>query len=279
MTPSESTTLITPVVGNPASATTTAFRLQPLASHIPDPIPDSQVVSSSKPANKGGRPKGSTNQAKEDLARRKVLATDLIARKYKEAQDVNPGKQLPRKTYERIHNEALAVHSLQNFSVKKNTIDKRIKRNSLVTRRMGPVSPVDEMEPILLTYVQWKQEAGQAMKPKELLQLANSMLQGSALQDNLCKFQQNLKKAGSGQLTKSWRKGFMARYDAFLRSKRGYHFNHLRMDDLTPNNIQAMYDMTYETWVAARVAVRLPESEWHYVDCNGNETSKESSVG
>ena len=207
------------------------------------------------------------------------MATDLIARKYKEARDVNPGKQLPGKKYERIHNEALAVHSLQNFSVKKNTIDQRIQRNSLVTRRRGPVSPVDQIEPILLTYVQWKQEAGQAMKPKELLQLANSMLQGSALQDNFCKFQQNLKKAGSGQLTKSWRKGFMARYDAFLRSKRGYHFNHLRMDDLTPDNIQAMYDMTYETWVVARDAVRLPESEWHYVDCNGNKTFKESSVG
>ena len=130
VTPGESTTLITPVVGTPASATTTAFRLQPLASHIPDPIPDlipdSQVVSSSKPANKGGRPKGSTNQAKEDLARRKVLATDLIARKYKEAQDVNPGKQLSGEIYEQIHSEALGAQSLQNFRVKKSTIDRRI---------------------------------------------------------------------------------------------------------------------------------------------------------
>ena len=62
-------------------------------------------------------------------------------------------------------------------------------------------------------------------------------------------------------------------------SKRGYHLNHKRMDGLTQDNMEAMYEMTYETWVHARVAVKLLESEWHYVDDQGDKTGKQFVVG
>ena len=40
-----------------------------------------------------------------------------------------------------------------------------------------------------------------------------------------------------------------------------------------------MYDLTYEVWVSSRVAVKLPESDWHYVDAGGNRTTEENRVG
>ena len=117
------------------------------------------------------------------------------------------------------------------------------------------------------------------MTPKDTLQLANSLLEGSSLQEGLRWFQRNIRKTGTGQLTESWQKGLMSRHDAFLQTKRGYHVNHLRMDDLTGDNVEAMYDMTYKTWTAARCAVRLPEDKYHYVDASGNRTTKGNAAG
>jgi len=51
------------------------------------------------------------------------------------------------------------------------------------------------------------------------------------------------------------------------------------MDDLTEDNIQAMYDMTYEIWVHGKVAVRLLKSEWCYVDQFGMRTIADNAAG
>jgi len=51
------------------------------------------------------------------------------------------------------------------------------------------------------------------------------------------------------------------------------------MNDLIQDNIEVMYDLTYQYWVDARVAVELPESEQYYVDKAGNPTAAENSVG
>ena len=97
------------------------------------------------------------------------------------------------------------------------------------------------------------------MTSKKALQLANSLLEGSLLQEDLRRFQRNIRKPGTGQLIESWKRGFMLRHNTYLWTKKGYHVNHLPMDDLTEDTIEAMYDMTYETWKAVRCAVQLPE--------------------
>ena len=71
----------------------------------------------------------------------------------------------------------------------------------------------------------------------------------------------------------------MKRNDHRLKSKRGYNLNHLQMQDLTEDNIRTMYDMTYKTWVYARVAVLLPKNEWHYVDQCGSKTTSDNAFG
>ena len=137
----------------------------------------------------------------------------------------------------------------------------RIQRDSLVTKQSGPNSPVAAMEPTLLGFVVWKQESGDALKPRETLSLADSLLENSTVKQALIQFQEGIKRKGIRQLTDGWGCGFISRQDHILQSKRGYHLNHMRMDDLTHDNTEAMYETTYETWVHARVAVKLPESE------------------
>ena len=44
----------------------------------------------------------------------------------------------------------------------------------------------------------------------------------------------------------------------------------MQMDDLTQDNIEVMYDLTYQHLVDVRVAVELPESEQYHVDKASN---------
>ena len=104
------------------------------------------------------------------------------------------------------------------------------------------------------------------MTPGETLYLANSLLGVSPLQEYLLKFQRNIRKPGTGQLTESWRKGFVPKHDAYLWTKNRYHANHFRMNDSTEDTIGKRHDITYTFWTAARYTVWLPEVKWHYVD-------------
>ena len=124
----------------------------------------------------GGRPVGSTDEAKKDLEWRKVATTNLITQQVKE---VRAAGTLSSYSYKGIHDEALEFHLLldSGFYVNKATVIRRIQRDSLVTKRSGPKSPVAALEQALLVFIQWKQEAGQAMTPKETLQLANYLLE------------------------------------------------------------------------------------------------------
>ena len=83
------------------------------------------------------------------------------------------------------------------------------------------------MEPTLLTCIQWKQEVDQPMMPQEWIALTNSLIDGSTIQTKLKAFQSNIRKIDTGQLSESWRKGFMKRNDHRLNSKRGYRLNHI----------------------------------------------------
>ena len=73
----------------------------------------------------------------------------------------------------------------------------------MVTRPTGPKSPVEEMESTILTFVQWKQESGQPMTPQELIELVNSLIDGSTIQSKFKAFQCNIRKKETGQLTES----------------------------------------------------------------------------
>jgi hypothetical protein len=68
----------------------------------------------------------------------------------------------------------------------------------LTNVRYGPVSPAAQIEPILLI------QAGQPLKPSEGVALANSLLQGSALEKQVRDFQRGIRKEPSDKLTNLW---------------------------------------------------------------------------
>jgi hypothetical protein len=66
--------------------------------------------------------------------------------------------------------------------------------------KRGPTSPALQIEQILLIQAKYRQEAGQPLKPSEGIALANSLLEGSVIQEKVRDFQKVLGKEPSGEL-------------------------------------------------------------------------------
>jgi hypothetical protein len=72
------------------------------------------------------------------------------------------GLRVARGTFNQIQREALTTYSLDNdeFTVKKSTINHRLRIDTLTNVRYGPVSLTAQIEPILRIQAKYRQEAG-----------------------------------------------------------------------------------------------------------------------
>ncbi len=120
--------------------------------------------------------------------------------------------------------------------------------------KAGPKSPVEEIEPVLLNFAAQRQEAGQPLKPSEGLELANSLIEGTPIQEKMKAFQTTIGKEATGNLSKKYWKNFMKRSQPFLESKKGTRLGASREEWTTYENLQAMYDLVYEQMIDVGVA-------------------------
>jgi hypothetical protein len=117
------------------------------------------------------------------------------------------------------------------------------------------------------------------LKPSEGLRLATSLLEGSKVQENVKNFQKASRQAPTGRLSPTWRRGFLWCNRQLLSTAKGHRLHNARLEDLTHDNIDAMYDLVYEQMIKAGVAATLPPEEHHWVDKDGNVCEKGSAAG
>ena len=137
--------------------------------------------------SKGGRPKGSTNAAKESLCFQKASAITKITNRVKEAQPLQHGQ------YKTIHNEVIKEAGI-DLKVPYKTVQTRIRRGSAKNCVRGTKSPVEPIEKVVCSFAIQRQEAGQPLTVTEGLDLANSLIQGTEHQERLKEHQQQRKK-------------------------------------------------------------------------------------
>ena len=103
----------------------------------------------------------------------------------------------------------------------------------------------------------------QPLNVKETIQVANDLIKKTDHQAELVEFQKarhlgtELFKHGS--LTKNWWLGFMRRHGHKIVTNRGERFACNRAEWTTLPNIKQMYDVLYDEFVDARIAVTLDE--------------------
>jgi len=191
------------------------------------------------------------------------------------------GGSLKRGSFKKIHQSVIQKLGIMDVSFKVNitSIQSRVYRNSLtVNKSQNQYIPTQDIEKVLLQVSTWKQEAGQPISVSEGLDLANSLIDGKSMQDDLKKFQESKKKKASGLLSRRYWKQFMKRHAKLLEAAKGHLVATNRTEWVTYDNIDRMYDLVYEQMVAAGVARCLPPDEHYWVNGNGEKTNCESDA-
>ena len=184
-----------------------------------------QEVAAKKPP---GRPIGSTNEAAADLKDRKMKAIILLTERYDTAQQ-STDKKLAPGTYKKLHDEVIKKFDLEEtgFTIKYNTIKSCIARGTTRTTR-GRESPTLALEPFLITFANYRQDAGQPMKKEEVIELANEMLKGSVIENVVINLHKENKRNPEQLLGLTWYNLFLKHNKEILKTGCGTHQHHSR---------------------------------------------------
>ena len=222
-----------------------------------------------------GRPKGSTEKRKsgdslnEERALSAVTSRLLAAREETQNADPSRNTRVANEVWKRI---CLAVSS--EFSVpidfllaRKHMAYARIRRGN-VTGARG-VSPVQEMEPLLMEMILTRQRMKQPLNKSEVLQFANSLIFGSTMKENLKTKHHQCGRSDEmiGVLGDTWFRNFTKRYKNQLSSSRPVPFPNRRTQWATYDNFKIMYDETYRIWEELGIAEKLETPQ--YLDRDG----------
>ena len=121
---------------------------------------DSDPTSDSAHRNKGGRPRGSSDNAKFQRDEAIRLAQDAMAIDYdeKRKQAKRMGRKLENGCLEKIVMKWKRKYNLdESVMIKKETIRSRSYNNKLIVKSFGPQSPMADVEPVLVDLIMKKE--------------------------------------------------------------------------------------------------------------------------
>ena len=229
-----------------------------------------------------GRPKGTSVQQTKIIEEKIIDAKNRISVLCYEKRKKSVSKRMECNSYKQIHDSVMKAIGLDtilpSFSIPWKTINSRLMRNRLIINgpNVNKKSPMEKIEPIILQFVLWKEEAHQPITPTEGLAFANSLIMGKPIQEEIKQYQTMLKKPATGILSKRYWSLFMNCYKDVIESKRGGQIANNRVKWVTYENVKMMYDLVYKQMVQAGIAVALPENEWYWVDYNGFTVESEA---
>ncbi len=236
------------------------------------------VVATRKPS--GGRPKGSTARAKQNLKEMKKRAIDEVASCYLKEKVKNGGK-VPNGSFKTVVHKVLDAFNIPGarLDINQHTILSRISRKSLQVNSRGGKSPMEEVEPVIYEFALWKQEAGQPISSGEGIALATFLIENTPLERKVQAFQASRYGKDTWSLTNSYWQGFMRRHAESLSLARGNRVAACRTEWTTYENVLEMYSLVYEQMVDAGVARNLPVEESFWTNDSGEpvETEAEAS--
>ena len=126
-----------------------------------------------------GRPKGTTVQQTKLIEEKIIEAKNRISVLCYEKRKKSASKRMERNSYKQIHDSVLKTIGLDtilpSFSIPWKTINSRLMRNRPIVNgpNVNKKSPMETIEPIILQFVLWKEEANQPITPTEGLAFAN----------------------------------------------------------------------------------------------------------
>jgi len=233
---------------------------------------------------KGGRPKGKTNEAKRSDTRKMQRALNhaaLESLSVKEEAIKNGNARVQRGAYKKIIEATEKAFNLEVGSINMDTVLKRLQPGrKVVTTGKGSVSPLIAVEAHFVDVLLQLAAMRQPLTAHGALNLINSMITGSNLQEHVVEWKQkhkvhaedngNIHKLG----IKYWQ-NFKKRHPE-INTKRAVKFDSKRDDWCTFDNFEKMYQGVYAAMVKSNVAIKLPEKTMVKLDGTRTEKKEES---
>jgi hypothetical protein len=226
---------------------------------------------------KGGRKKGMTNKRKKNLlaALQKALteASSLCSSVKKESNSRNV--KLPNGTFQKIINTTEEKFGLEKGCINFETVKSRVFSNNLTGVCHQKVSPLVEVEELIVDCCIRLSKMGEALTKFEMMDLANDIIVDTIHADRLvtfCKSRNIAKDVSKGKIVGArWYSNFMKRHGDKLKSKPCRMQDRNRLTWCTVENFENMYTAVYEAMVEAGVATKYDEEVM--LDRNGNITN------
>jgi len=236
-----------------------------------DELEDVKVPDTPVTQNVGGRPVGSTKEAKLELKTRLRECLNACASEFHEQKNVakRDGKYLKRGCLEEIIRKQKEIFELsENIKIDKELIRARHYRGHLTVNSMGPVSPMAAVEPQLVELIIRMSRIRRCLTPTQCLLLANDLVEGTKHQDEIIAFKEKRyrRKFEKASLGQNYWKGFKKRWEHTLTFKRGQKFALDRSAALTFSNMNKMYNEVYEAMTECKVASKRNHPVYETVD-------------
>lgn len=255
----------------------TISRLSPSENSVWDDAGD--IVSKAR-----GRPVGTTIKARVARKKARSACVNDITKGYLqqlEKSKVEKKRTSPGFLTELIHtkweayglNVGTSTDTCQNSMVSSETIRNRANAcKDPFANHPGTNSPLAPIEEAICDILIQMGRIRQPLSVTESINLANSLIKGSEIQNSLIEFKKQHYKNSPleqcGRIDYGWWIGFMRRFEHRLVTKRGERFEANRSDWSKEVYIKQMYDVIYDNMLEARIAIALDDPV--YMDQHGN---------
>eukprot|EP00985_Skeletonema_marinoi_P032003 scaffold37996_cov205-Skeletonema_marinoi.AAC.1 len=248
------------------------------------PSAASTSSTSSAPTRKsGGRPKGSTDDAKHDADQKYKACVNSIVIDYV-AEKKNSDETLKRLPKNFLQNLIMRKQSEYKVTdeIKAKTIYSRVSRHmknpemhKLESMHPGTSSPLADVEANIVEIILGMQQIRQPLTKLEVIKLMNDAIKGTALEEDFAKFKKKRTHSDDDDVVvgNGWWSHFLKRHTSQLSSKRGERFAVDRSDWTRYETFEDMYNAVYAAMADAGVAEKLERPI--FTDRDGNEVSED----
>jgi hypothetical protein len=222
-------------------------------------------------SNSGGRPKGSTCDAKnnyKNMLNKAITDAAILFKLEKEAAE-NKKQQVKKGVLQKIVKTIEMERGIPDNTIPVKTIRNRVLRNNVTACKKSSLSPLMNVEKIIVEYCVRLARIGNALNKDQVMSLAEDVIHGTQAATKLAEYKtkrqitdiyheqfENQRKVRVGE---GWYKNFMRRNKDKIKRQRLKVKDRQRLTYCTYPNFQIMYETVYEDMVNCGIAIKMDE--------------------
>jgi hypothetical protein len=140
--------------------------------------------------NQTGRPKDTTNKHKKQYSQNVIDATNQVCLSYKQVKEAarSMGEKCSNGTLEQLIESAEIKYGLKKGDIKPGLVSSRVKRNKLSGKRHQQISPLADIEPLIVEWCLRMARIGMALTKSNVVALATDLIAGTVHARKLKRF-------------------------------------------------------------------------------------------